>query len=187
MNTPGINPKHLRRALTEIGRAAALADLRLEIAVCHGTCLLTASLAHGRPVPIAVPNGRARALVAEVAEGLRFHAGWLEDDLAPYLVVAAGEGRLVRKARECGVVLSVNESARILAHKVSVLAAARPPADTDAADVARILAGMRAVTFAQVEAIFRRYCPDAEFTGQAREWIERHLVAPRATETGSRR
>ena len=170
-----MNPKYLRRAIGEIGRGAARNDLRLELAVCHGRCFVGAFLALGRPVPIAIPNGRACALVAGVAESLRMPDDWLDASLPAYLVESAAEGRLVQEARDAGLQLSVNESARVLAYKLSVLEVADPRRDSDAADVARLLRGMRAVSAAQIEAIFARYCPDAELGAAARGVLTRAL------------
>lgn len=172
MTTMNMNPKILRRALEQIGRKAEAADLRVELAVCQRACFVTAFLKHGRPQAFAVPNGRALALVEAAAEELRLGPDWLDDGLAPWLGAAAAGGRLATKARETGVALSVNEGARVLAHKLAVLALTAGPMDTDAADATRLLRGMRGLNEEQVEALYRRYCPEVEWSAEAR-----HLVA----------
>lgn len=173
------NPKHLRRALTQIGSRARGSDLRLEIGICHGHCLIAASRASGRPIPIAMPNGLARSLVADVADSMRLPRPGLDNDLSDYVVQLAASGKLVQEARDTGVQLSINETARLLAHKLSVLETITPPRDTDDADAVIILRGMREVTEAQVEAIFARYCPDSLIGPLARELIARETAASR--------
>ena len=168
MSSSRINPRFLYRALELIGRKADAADLRVELAVWQRGCLVTAYLKHGRPRAFAVPNGRARALVEEAGEELRFLADWLDAEMAPWLSAEAAAGRLVMEARATGVMLSVNEGARILAHKLAVLGQAPGAGDSDAADAERLLRGMRRLNEEQVEALYRRYCPDVEWGAMAK-------------------
>ncbi len=171
MSFSKVSPKFLYRALELIGRKAQAADLRVEVAVCQRACFVTAFLKHGRPRAFAVPNGRARALVEEAGEELRFAAGWLDADLAPWLTAEAASGRLVMEARSTGVMLSVNEGARILAHKLAVLGQASGAEDSDAADAKRLLRGMRGLNEEQVEALYRRHCPEVEWSAAARRLV----------------
>jgi len=173
------NPKHLRRALIELGSRATRNDLHLELAVCHGRCLACAARSSGRPVPIAMPNGLARTLIAGVTESMRLPRSWIEEELAEYLVQLAASGKLVQEGRDTALQFSINETARVLARKLLVLELIDPKRDSDDADALHLLRGMREVTEAQVEAIFSRYCPDSELGPVARELIARETTSGR--------
>jgi len=152
----------MQGALVEIGQQAKMRDIRIELAVCHGRCYIGVFMVTGRPAPFAITNGRARAAVAEVEVELRLRTVWLDTEAVSYLTGQGRSGALAAEARETGLMLSVNQSARVLAHKLSVLDEARAPADGDAEDVRRLLSGLRGVGPEQVEAIFARYCPLCE-------------------------
>ncbi len=172
MHSLRIKSSHLSRALSEIGTRANKRDVSLELAVCHKHCIAVVYLAIGRPVPIAVPNGIAQAILVEVSDLMRMPAGWMTTELTEHLIHLASDGQLTQTGRAAGVQLSVNESARVLAHKLSVIDAATHLDDTDAADASRLLHDMRDVTVARIEAIFRRYRPDADLSDAARELID---------------
>jgi hypothetical protein len=167
-----IKTSHLSRALSEIGKRATRKDIHLELAVCHKHCMAVAFLAIGRPVPIAVPNGIAQAILTEVTDLMRMPEGWLNRELTDYLRHIAAIGQLAHEGRSAELQLSVNESARVLAHKLSVLDADHSPDDTDAEDARQLLSDMREITAVQIETIFRRYRPDTEMSEAAHRLID---------------
>lgn len=161
----------LGRALQQYAIRAEQAGRTVEFALCHGTVCTVAFRWQDGQRGEAVPNDLCAALATKVAEQLRLRPDWVDTDVAAFIAGAHARHTLQPDEFGPGLTLTINEGARVLAHKLQLLGGPRPEASTDERDAEFLLHRIHLVSPGQVDRIHGRFYPGAALSPAALELI----------------
>jgi len=168
------------RALQQFSRLATRVGCTFELALCHGSVCTVAYHQVGESGNEVLPNDRGVELAGLVAETQRLRPDWVDTEVGPFIAAANAGHSLQADEFAPGLTLTINTGARVLAHKLHLLAAPLPAASTDARDAAFLLRKIHLASPEQVERIYARYYPDRELNAAARQLVAVALQAQSA-------
>ena len=156
--------------LKRLAVQATGAGVSLELALIGQRVLLVAYRIDG-PSRQLMPNHLAVRIAAAVAYELGLNHDWIEHDVAAFL--SANRSRLaeLRDYFGPGLTASVDESARVMASKLHLLAGSIPPNSTDKCDVAFLAEVMGLHSASQMQSIYAVFFPDACISNETHTFI----------------
>lgn len=172
---PHKNP--VAKALHKLSDLASDENVRLELALCHGAVIAVASTTGPDQGCVVRPNDIVIRLAETVYLDQRLRHDWLETEVAIFIADAAAAHTLRPEEFTPGVVLSVNETARILALKLHLLGAPLTPDCTDARDAAFLLGKINVSSPEQIVRIYSRVFPGQRFSDTAHHLVDRAFRA----------
>ncbi len=172
------------RALQQYSALAVKAGFTLELALCHGAvCTVAYRWVDGVRREV-LPNDSCGELAAIVAETQRLRPDWVETEVAWFLANANARHTLQPDEFAPGLTLTINTGARVLAHKLHLLAAPMPSRATDARDAEFLLRKIHLASREQVDCIHDRYYPGSALSSAARQLIARTIHSVMADHSG---
>jgi len=168
---------HVTKALQHLSALAGQKGVMIELALCHGAVIAVASALNCTRGPAVRPNDIVVRLAETVYLEHRLRHDWLETDVAILLAAGVAGQNLQPAEFAPGVLLSVNETARILALKLSLLSGPLPPDATDARDAEFLLEKISVTSLDQIQRIYARVLPGDPLSDTAHRLITRVLNA----------
>lgn len=170
-----LSKNDILRALNRLGELAQAKGVVLELALYGGAVftVVYGSRDSTKDVDaVARPSSLAQQLARKVAGEQGLPEDWLNEDVRQFLAGVEEKRRLASTDIGPGLVVSVPTAAYLLALKVNACRAPLPGYAGDQDDILFLVRKMRIKSFAEVEAVYKRFFPNDEIPEAHRAVIQ---------------
>jgi hypothetical protein len=188
MATP-FDRDQLLAAFDEIGRAAAAAGTRLEIAVYGGSALILASNFRYTTEDVDVARldhpwpDWLRAVIERIAAANGWHADWFNDGVSIHLSALADQaadhlefGTFPRDNAPPGLVVSVPSASYLLALKLKAIRVSDPVrGEQERLDILNLMRVLNIRTIDEAIAVLARYFPMSAAAAEKQRFLLAHM------------